>query len=92
MNKTTFLAALAAVVMSIPSCRKAPETMKISIFCDHIESVARQEKIPFAEAAKKIKEIIKEKGWQVYMELMSGCSPSRRNSRLLTVSVSHTLA
>ena len=57
MNKTTFLAALAAVVMSIPSCRKAPETMKISIFCDHIESVARQEKIPFAEAAKKIKEI-----------------------------------
>ena len=57
MNKTSFLAALVAVTIIIPSCRKAPETMKISIFCDHIESVARQEKIPFAEAAKKIKEI-----------------------------------
>ena len=57
MKKTSFLAALVAVTIIIPSCRKAPETMKISIFCDHIESVARQEKIPFAEAAKKIKEI-----------------------------------
>lgn len=57
MNKTFFLAALAAVAIGVPSCRKAPETMRISIFCDHIESVARQEKISFAEAALKIKEI-----------------------------------
>jgi sugar phosphate isomerase/epimerase len=30
---------------------------KISIFCDHIESIARQEGIPFAEAAARVKEL-----------------------------------
>ena len=36
---------------------KAIPLPKVSIFCDHIESIARQEGIPFAEAAARIKEL-----------------------------------
>lgn len=35
----------------------APQEPKISVFCNHIESVARQENMPFADAAKIVREI-----------------------------------
>ena len=39
------------------SCGQRTESQpKISIFCDHIETIARQEKISFAEAATRVKE------------------------------------
>ena len=38
------------------SCKKAEAPLKISIFCDHIETIARQENISFAEAATRVKE------------------------------------
>ena len=54
MKRFLLLAALAALC----SCgRKAPEAPKISIFCDHIWTVARQEGISFREAAAKVREI-----------------------------------
>ena len=49
---------LAAVLAVLCACgRKAPETPKISIFCDHILTVAKQESISFAEAAARIRKI-----------------------------------
>ena len=51
--------AIAFVCVGTVSCRKAAESAlpRISIFCDHIEAVARQEGISFAEAAARIKEL-----------------------------------
>lgn len=59
MDKPFILAAIAAFCIGFVSCRKAaePALPGISIFCDHIETVARQEGIPFAEAAARIKEL-----------------------------------
>lgn len=61
MRQYAFLATLAVMLIPLLSgCgeKKAkPQLPQISIFCDHIESVARQNGIPFAEAAAKIKEI-----------------------------------
>ena len=55
MKKPTILLFFAAV-FSLLSCNKAPDVPKISIFCDHIESIARQERISFAQAATLLKE------------------------------------
>ena len=59
MNRIIIFAALACLCFGAASCGSTPEPSvpKVSIFCDHIESVARQEGIPFAEAAKLIKDI-----------------------------------
>ena len=50
---------LAFLCICAMSCKRteAPVMPKISIFCDHIESIARQEGIPFAEAAARVKEL-----------------------------------
>lgn len=56
MRKTLFLAAIAVLSLAASSCRKGTELPRISIFCDHIETIARQEGISFAEAATLIKE------------------------------------
>jgi len=40
----------------LSSCAK-PENLKISIFCDHIESIAQQQNISFEEAAGKVRNI-----------------------------------
>jgi len=51
------LVPLALAAFFLGSCASKPETPKISIFCDHIWTVARQENISFAEAAARIREI-----------------------------------
>ena len=56
MKKTVFLAALAALCLGAASCNHKAEEPKISIFCDHIETIAQQEGISFAEAAILLKE------------------------------------
>ena len=53
--KKLLLIALAA--LSLGSCASKPEAPKISIFCDHIWTVAHQEGLSFAEAAARIREI-----------------------------------
>ena len=55
MKKPTVLLIFAAI-FSLFSCNKAPSVPKISIFCDHIETIARQEGISFAQAATLLKE------------------------------------
>ncbi len=57
MKKTSILLAAALLSLAAVSCRQGgkAEPQKISIFCDHIETVARQEGISFAEAATRIK-------------------------------------
>ncbi|MCR4860053.1 MAG: sugar phosphate isomerase/epimerase [Bacteroidales bacterium] len=57
MKITTLLPALAILVLGVSGCRgkAGSDIPKISIFCDHIETAARQEGIPFAEAAARIK-------------------------------------
>ena len=59
MRKTASLAALAVLCLGLGSCHNAaePAKPKVSIFCDHIRTIARQENIPFAEAAARIKAI-----------------------------------
>ena len=59
MKKTLILGAMVSLCIGAVSCRnaKAPVLPKVSIFCDHIESIARQEGIPFAEAAARVKEL-----------------------------------
>ena len=52
-----FLIPLALAALCLGSCASKPEEPKISIFCDHIWTVARQENISFAEAAARIREI-----------------------------------
>ena len=54
MKRIFTLAALAALCLGAMSCQN-DQTPKISILCDHIETVARQEGISFAEAATRIK-------------------------------------
>lgn len=54
MKHLVFLTAMALVCACGP--KKAQEP-KISIFCDHIWTVARQEGISFADAAAKVREI-----------------------------------
>ena len=53
--KRIFPLILAALCLA--ACATTPEPPKISIFCDHIWTVAHQENISFAEAAAKIREI-----------------------------------
>ena len=48
MKRIFTLAALAALCIGAVSCHR-DKTPKISIFCDHIETIARQEGISFAE-------------------------------------------
>ena len=56
MKKPTILLIFAAV-FSLLSCSNAKkEVPKISIFCDHIEEIVRQEGMSFAQAATLIKE------------------------------------
>ena len=61
MRQYALLATFAVILISLLSgCgqKKAQQQLpQISIFCDHIESVARQNGISFSEAAAKIKEI-----------------------------------
>lgn len=54
MKRIFTFALFAALCIGAVSCHK-DQTPKISIFCDHIETVARQEGISFAEAATRIK-------------------------------------
>ena len=56
MKKTVILAALAVLSLGAVSCHRRAEAPKISIFCDHIETIAQQEGISFAEAATLLKE------------------------------------
>jgi sugar phosphate isomerase/epimerase len=56
MKRIFTLAALAALCIGAVSCHR-DKTPKISIFCDHIETIARQEGISFAEAATRVREI-----------------------------------
>ena len=48
---------LALAALCLGSCASKPEAPKISIFCDHIWTVAHQEGISFAAAAARIREI-----------------------------------
>ena len=59
MRKTASLAALAVLCLGLGSCHNntEPAKPKVSIFCDHIRTIARQESISFAEAAARIKGI-----------------------------------
>ena len=59
MRKTASLTALAVLCLGLFSYsnKTEPAMPKVSIFCDHIRTIARQEGISFAEAAAKIKEI-----------------------------------
>ena len=60
MRKAFTITAILFLGLSVLSCRnagKGDDTPKISIFCDHIETVARQQGISFAEAATMIKEL-----------------------------------
>ncbi len=45
--------------LGLASCRNpvAPDVPKVSIFCDYVEAIARQEGITFAEAAKRLKDL-----------------------------------
>lgn len=54
MKRIFTFALFAALCIGAVSCHK-DQTPKISIFCDHIETVARQEGISFADAATRIK-------------------------------------
>ena len=56
MKRIFTLAVLAAFCIGAVSCHR-DKTPKISIFCDHIETIARQEGISFAEAATRVREI-----------------------------------
>lgn len=56
MKKIFTFAALAVLCIGAVSCHR-DKTPKISIFCDHIETIARQEGISFAEAAKRIRDL-----------------------------------
>lgn len=56
MKRISFSIA-ALLCLAVVSCRNTAESEpKISIFCDHIETIARQENISFAEAATRVKE------------------------------------
>lgn len=56
MRKTFIIGGIALLILGAVSCKpKGNDIPRISIFCDHIESVARQEGISFAEAATRIK-------------------------------------
>lgn len=57
MKKLSIILFLAFSLSLLLSCgRSGQKAPKISIFCDHIETIARQEKIPFAEAAALIRD------------------------------------
>ena len=57
MKKLSIILFLAFSLSLLLSCgRSGQQAPKISIFCDHIETIARQEKIPFAEAAALIRD------------------------------------
>ena len=52
-----FLIPLALAALCLGSCASRHEAPKISIFCDHIWTIARQEGVSFPEAAARIREI-----------------------------------
>ena len=55
--KRIALPIMTLLFLTAVSCNRTAESQpKISIFCDHIEEIARQENISFAEAATRIKE------------------------------------
>ena len=56
MKKILLPAVLAALCLGSASCRQEAAP-RISIFCDHIETAARQEGISFAEAAARFREM-----------------------------------
>ena len=56
MKMKRFLSIITAAAALFVSCRQE-QPAKISIFCDHIETMARQEGISFAQAASSLKEI-----------------------------------
>ena len=57
MKKLSIILFLAFSFSLLLSCGRSGQIApKISIFCDHIETIARQEKIPFAEAAALIRD------------------------------------
>lgn len=54
--KRITLPILALLCLAAVSCKRAEAPLKISIFCDHIETIVRQENISFADAATLVKE------------------------------------
>ena len=44
------------IVLTLASTTMFAQSPKISIFCDHIEDIVKQEGISFRQAASKIKE------------------------------------
>ncbi len=56
MKRLSFSAAVLLCFVAASCGQRAESQPKISIFCDHIETIARQEKISFAEAATRVKE------------------------------------
>ena len=52
-----FLIPLALAALCLGSCASRHEAPKISIFCDHIWTVAHQEGLSFADAAARVREI-----------------------------------
>ena len=56
MKRLSFSAAVLLCLVAASCSQRTESQPKISIFCDHIETIARQEKISFAEAATRVKE------------------------------------
>ena len=56
MKRLSFSVAVLLCFFAASCGQRTEPQPKISIFCDHIETIARQEKISFAEAATRVKE------------------------------------
>lgn len=56
MKRMTFSLAALLCIAAVSCSHRDDSLPKISIFCDHIETIARQERISFAEAATRVRE------------------------------------
>ena len=56
MKRTILFCATFLCLVAVSCSRSVDSKPKVSIFVDHIETIARQEKISFAEAATRVKE------------------------------------
>ena len=56
MNRILKVTALAALLV-LAACGRPERPARISIFCDHIETMARQEGLAFAQVAARLKEL-----------------------------------
>ena len=57
MNRVFKGTALAALLVLAAACGQQERPVRISIFCDHIETMARQEGLPFAQVASRLKDL-----------------------------------